>query len=166
MDWSGYFVCLPGLYLDGSHLCVVDHRRLMANRIIGLVNHIEQMTDGQCTVGAGPFGLGVSNIKDSEISLFIHERPMFYPIFPEEQAATQSTITVMACRNDTGEVLSSDELHVYRTSDHDEVTRAIAKTVDKLSKTPVMVTKEEYDAAYEILADRQLTKVYGEMQMV
>ena len=138
----------------------------MENRIIRLVNHIEQMTDGQCTVGAGPFGLGVGNPKDSEISLFIHERPMFYSIFPEEQAAVQSTITVMACRNDTGEVLSPDELHVYRTSDHDEVTRAIAKTVDELSKTPVMVTKEEYDAAYEILADRQLIKVYGEMQMV
>lgn len=136
------------------------------NRIIGLVNDIEQMTDGQCSVGTGPYGLGVGDPKGSEISLFIHEKPMFYPTFPEVQTAAQSTITVMACRNDTGEVLLPDDLYVYRSSEHDESTQMIAKTVEELSKTPVVVTKEEYDAAYEILADRQLTKVYGEMQMV
>lgn len=134
------------------------------NQILNLASEIKRLTGGLCSVGVGPYGFGVDNDNSSEIGLVIKETPPFFPDGPESQHSLEGTLTVEAYRKEDGTALNREAVEQLLQSSQNEATQTIAKAAAELNKTPVHVASEEYEAAYNTLAEQALSDAGIQMQ--
>lgn len=149
-----------------QELDLQGNARQLENKVLKLAADIKQMTGGLCSVGVGPEGFGVSNDNSSELGIVIKETPRFYPDDPDIPPCQDGILTVEAYRKDDGSVLDQETLEQFLRSSSNDATPIIAKAAIELCKAPVPVTREEYETAYNTLAEQVLSNVGFQMQMM
>lgn len=131
------------------------------NPLLELAGQLYEQTDGLCQAGAGPGGIGVSNSGGSRIHLFLSFDPppvQNNTIFPAEIGKYK--VQVMGCWDKDGETVRQKEL-VALLDDPDPTTQKMAEALWELTQETRMVSTEECNEAFDILADWQLRDAYG-----
>lgn len=132
----------------------MDKRR--ENPLLKLRKEIYEHTEGLCTLGPGPGGIGVENKGGTEISLILS----FFPspvqndvIFPEE--IQEYGIELNAYVHGIGRYLNKAELESAQNSDVYEIQKII-ETILFFRHQPIRVTREECVEAFDIMIREEM----------
>lgn len=126
------------------------------NPIIRMAEDIERLTNGLCTVGVGPYGFGVSNDNASSVGIMIGEEPRFIPEDNEPLCST-GVLFVQAYLKTEGGAISEEAVRHIANHPENEATSKICAAVLELAGTKVPVSREEYNEAFGMLADRSIS---------
>ena len=128
-----------------------------SNSILSLGQEIFDRTDGMCVIGSGPGGIGVTNPQGTKISLMLLFKPD--PIQDAEtlmDGGTEIEVRVAGYDPNRWCELPEDALKAMAEDKESPVTRKIASAVLGLSGKKVQVSYEQYNEAFESLADWEL----------
>lgn len=127
------------------------------NAILELAWQIRNLTLGMCCVGPGPYGFGVGNTNPANIAIVLRTTPDPFEDKTLSLDAKEITMAVEAhFKNNPTKQL--DETIVRQlTTDSDAATHVVAASFVELSKAPIVVSKQECIAAFDYLAQQEIT---------
>ena len=125
------------------------------NKMLKLAEKIRQLTCGMCRVGPGLYGFGVCNVNPARIGIIVHVTPDPYGSELQPNEITEYTATVIGHHKESREALDQKEI-VRLTGDGDSATRTVAAALLELSKESVLISKQEYDEAFDVMARREM----------
>lgn len=125
-----------------------------ANKMLELVAKLRQNTCGVCRAGPGPYGFGVYNAPLTKVGALITVTPDPYGDLPAPPETTEYAASVVGYCQSEQRRLSREELSSMGESS-DRVTGLVISTLLELGKEPVMITREEYDEAFNVLANME-----------
>lgn len=136
------------------------------NPVCLLADCVEHLSDGLCTLGAGPYGIGIDNDNRSTIGLVIRETPRFFPVEESDVQPEESVLTIEAYhKNDDSVVSEKEASEIMRRKQNDE-TEQVASAFLTLAKIELHVLKEDYEEAFSAFADRSLDNSLQQSQMM
>ena len=132
------------------------------NPMLSLKQQIEEKSEGLCTIGSGPGGIGVSSPHESEIYMsliFEPEQVQDDVVFPE--LIEGYFVRAAGFDTETDQELTKEELEELLKESQNPITQKIADTVLALSE-PQYISAEECADAFEIMAEEKMQEVYEE----
>lgn len=134
------------------------------NRLMVLVEELENRTEGLCRAGAGPGGIGVSASEETGIGVYLVFDPPAVQgdvVFPEETG--EYMVRTCAFHRADGRELTGEELGEAMKSENPSA-RKVAEALMELIGERLCVSREECLEAFGQLAERELAEVYGDAE--
>ena len=136
----------------------MDRKELIeTNPILSLGKEIFDRTDGMCEIGPGPGGIGVTVPQGSKISLLLLFEP--YPVYDAgilPDGKSEIEVRVAGFGMGIKRELSEDAVKALMKEGQDPITRKIASAVLERSGESRKVTRDQYDEAFDVLADWEM----------
>ena len=127
---------------------------LESNPLLALGKVIFDRTDGLCVLGAGPGGIGVTNPKESDISLILifHPNPWNNDIISPD-FVEKCEVSVAAFQKHEWKRMDLKEVRKYAIAEGNGTTQKIAETVLGLSGNSWCISKENCEEAFDALME-------------
>lgn len=129
------------------------------NRMILLAEQLRELTHGICIMGPGPYGIGVSTDTASPLTAILQLTP--YPFkegnicLPARQTCTVEMRAFTEEQRALRTYLTKEEL-VSISQGNDPAARIVAEAILKMNEAGPVVTVQECDDAFGILADWEI----------
>ena len=129
------------------------------NKMVLLAEQLRELTHGICTMGPGPYGIGVSTDAASSLRAVLQLSPD--PFLEEnfgmsgEQECKAEMLGVVGDGGCGREYLSQEELREISQGD-DPAARMVAEAVLRINESKPAVTVRECNDAFDILADWEI----------
>jgi len=129
----------------------------MSNMMLDFIQRIEELTEGQCKVGPGPYGFGVENKHSSDIRLIIITNPDTVQdtvvISPEIKSFE---VSVAGFSRSKGRMVTDEEIKKAALHSGDLPTQTVAKAIQALSMQPMQISGKDFGDAFDILAEKEM----------
>lgn len=129
------------------------------NKMVLLAEQLRELTHGICTMGPGPYGIGVSTDAASSLRAVLQLSPD--PFLEEnfgmsgEQECKAEMLGFVGDGGCGREYLSQEELRKISQGD-DPAARMVAEAVLRINESKPAVTVRECNDAFDILADWEI----------
>ena len=134
------------------------------NKMVLLAEQLRELTHGICTMGPGPYGIGVSTDAASSLRAVLQLSPD--PFLEEnfgmsgEQECKAEMLGFVGDGGCGREYLSQEELRKISQGD-DPAARMVAEAVLRINESKPAVTVRECNDAFDILADWEINGQSG-----
>ena len=127
------------------------------NKMVLLAEQLRELTHGVCIMGPGPYGIGVSTDAASSLQAILQLSPD--PFLEENFGLPGEQECKAEIRGFVGnggcEYLSQEELRTISRGD-DPAARMVAEAVLRINESEPVVTVQECNDAFDILADWEI----------
>ncbi len=130
----------------------------MENKLVRFTEQFRELTRGVCTMGPGPYGIGVSTDTVSPLRAILLLTPDPFEEnshLPDGQECAAEMRAYVEAHRQLGKYLSQDELLEFSQGD-DPAASIVAEAVIRMNETKSVVTVRECLDAFDILADREI----------
>ena len=129
------------------------------NRVVLLAEQLRELTHGICIMGPGPYGIGVSTDMASPLTVILQLTPDPFEEgdirLPGEQTCTAEIRAFTEQQRAARTYLTKEELVAFSLGAH-PAARIVAEAVLRMNESDHIVTTQECDDAFGILADWEI----------